>query len=49
LKTAAATAGWNAVADLDEKLEVQVERAYRRGVDETKKTLANDTKDLVYF
>merc|ERR1712159_657330 len=38
-KTAAATSGWNAAADADEKLTTEVEKAYKKGCDETKMKL----------
>lgn len=34
MKTKAVTAGWDAAADADEKLEIQVERAYNKGFSE---------------
>lgn len=42
LKAKAATAGWDAAANADEKLELGVERAYMRGIKEEKERHAKD-------
>ncbi len=39
-------AGWNAAADADEKLTIEIEKAYRRGCDETKQKLEQDNSAI---
>ena len=36
------SAGWNAAAETDEKFEVEVQKAYERGLDETRKQHSGD-------
>ena len=46
LKSKAATAGWDAAASADERLDLDVERAYRRGTDESSLQHVQDMKDM---
>ena len=46
LKSKAATAGWDAAASADERLDLDVERAYRRGIDERSLQHVQDMMDM---
>ena len=46
MKKKAATAGWDAAAEADEKLDTQVEKAYKKGLSEGKKIATSDTQAL---
>ena len=46
LKSKAATAGWDAAASADERVDLDVERAYRRGKEESDVQHVQDMKDL---
>ena len=46
LKAKAATAGWNAAASADERLDLDVDKAYRRGKEENRSQHVLDMKNL---
>eukprot|EP01035_Chromulina_nebulosa_P018527 gene18527-24246_t len=46
LKTKAATAGWDAAAVADEKLEIEIDKAYKKGLIEGRKQHEADMKEL---
>mmetsp|Transcript_16795 Transcript_16795/g.25247 ORF Transcript_16795/g.25247 Transcript_16795/m.25247 type:complete len:1631 (-) Transcript_16795:170-5062(-) len=46
MKSKAATAGWDAAADAEEKLEIEIERSYNKGLAEGKKIVNIDMKSL---
>lgn len=46
MKSKAATAGWDAAADAEEKLDLEMEKAYQRGVSEGKKMNVVDLQSV---
>jgi chromosome segregation ATPase len=46
MKSKAATAGWDAAANAEEKLDVEMERAYHRGVSEGKRVTMQDLQSV---